>query len=420
MQHELLWLELAEYLGPRSAAFRPLLDAFGTPEAIFAADESALREVLSEHASGTIRALLRRRKEKRAKEISLYCHRAGVRVLPYDHADYPTPFREISDPPVLVYCRGRLPDFDKFATVGVVGPRKADAYGESVAYKLSFEMAAAGAVIVSGLADGIDGIATAGALAAGGTSVAIFGCGIDRIYPAHHTKLCAECIEHGAVITEYAPGTPPNRQNFPMRNRLISALSRAVLVAEAPEISGSLITARYAILQGKPLFAVPGDITSPHSVGSNLLLQAGARPAMCAEDILHPLLPRYHATLSPKALKEAQQYSELTPDIFRRFGMRSSADKGMRRRHRATAENVATSVAIIGEGGCVKEESKVADVSMLTPRQREIYRMMPSGRFAVDALTEQGIPTAEAIGTLTVFEVYGLVRQAGGGLYQKK
>lgn len=419
MRHELCWIELSECLGARSPLFRPLLDAFGTPEAILAASADEIREVLPGIGAGTLSAITRHRHLPRAKEIVYYCHSTGVRVYPYDHDSYPAVFRELSDPPVLIYCKGTLPNMERCARVGVVGVREADAYGESVAYKLSFEMAAAGAVIVSGMADGIDGIATAGAIAAGGRVISVLGCGIDLTYPAHHTKLRAESIENGAVITEYAPGTPPNGYNFPVRNRLISALSDVVLVVEAPERSGSLITARYALLQGRTLFAVPGDVTSPRSVGSNLLLQAGARPALCAEDVLHPLLPRYHASLSLSEMQLAQQYSELRPEVFRRFGIRSAEEKERRRREREEFVRPHAVAPTVKETD--KTDGRVApDQSVLTQRQREIYRMMPAGRFTVDALVDRGVTVAEAVSALTVFEVHGLLDSIPGGWYEKK
>ncbi len=418
MQHEENWVALAEILGPRSPLLKPLIEHFGSPEAIFVADEGELREVLPDIGAGILHAIRKKRTEGAAHKTVLWCHRNGVRILPMDAPDYPAVLRELSEPPALLYCRGTLPDFSKRAAIGIVGPRKADAYGEHVAYKLSFELAAAGVVIVSGMAQGIDGIATAAALAAGGTAIAVLGCGIDIVYPKNHGKLMNECVECGAVITEYAPGTPPNGYNFPIRNRLISALSDEVLVVQAGERSGALITARYAIMQGRPLYAVPGDITEPRSVGSNRLLQAGARPALVAEDLLAPLLPRYHATLNERAMREAEQYAVLAEDTLRRFGVRIHASRNeetlpkKKRKKKEEGETIARET----ESRPVRE----AELSALTPRQRELYAMLPSGAFSVDALTEQGVPVAEAISTLTIFEIYGLLVTRPGGLYESE
>ncbi len=416
MQHELNWLELAECLGPASMQFRPLIEAFGTPEAIFAAKKEELRIAAPYISDGALAAITTRRHASRAREIFTYCHAtAGVRVYPYDHANYPVMLRDIPNPPIVLYCEGTLPDFGRRATVGVVGPRYPDAYGEHVAYKLSFEMAAAGAVIVSGLAKGVDGVATAAAIAAGGATVSVLGNGIDRTYPAHHKRLRKECAETGAVITEYPPSTPPNGYNFPIRNRIIAALSAAVLVSEAPKISGALITARYAILYGRQVFAVPGDITSPNSLGSNLLLQAGAHPALCAMDVLYPLLPRYHATINPSMLPEAEQYAELTSDVQRRFGIRvGEENKKKKEKTVQSTEQPRT------ERETRKTAPTEQELSVLDPRAKELYRLLPDGTFAIDALVSRGVSSAEAISALTVFEVCGLVRSAPGGLYEKK
>ncbi len=423
MQHEQNWIALAEILGPRSPLLKPLLKAFGTPEAIFAAGEEKLREALPDIGAGTLRALLGKRTAETARGIVLWCHQNAVRILPFDHAEYPAILRELDEPPALLYCRGRLPELATRACVGMVGPRKTDAYGEDVTYKISFELAAAGAVIVSGLAEGVDGIATAACLLAGGTPIAVLGCGIDVTYPRHHARLLAECVEHGAVITEYAPGTPPNGYNFPIRNRLISALSDAVLVTQAGEHSGALITARYAAVQGRPLYAVPGNITSPLCTGSNRLLQSGACPVLCARDLLEPLSPRYHTTLSEKQFTEATQYSAFDADRLRALGLHLckrenddpvAKDAPKRKKEKKVKKEVA-----------VKEERQSApqgapDLSSLTPRQRELYALLPQGPFTADALTAKGIPISEAASTLTLLEIYGLLASRPGGTFELK
>ncbi len=426
MKHEQNWIALAEILGPRSPYLKPLLKAFGTPEAIFAADEARLREALPDIGTGMLKSLLGRRTAEAARGIALWCHQNAVRILPFDHAEYPAVLRELDEPPALLYCRGTLPNLSARACVGVVGPRRTDAYGECVTYKISFELAAAGAVIVSGLAEGVDGIATAAALLAGGTPIAVLGCGIDVTYPRHHTKLLAECIGHGAVITEYAPGTPPNGYNFPIRNRLISALSDAVLVTQAGEHSGALITARYAVIQGRPLYAVPGNITSPLCVGSNRLLQSGAYPVVNARDLLSPLLPRYHKALCEKQFEEAVQFSELDAAKLKKLGLHLSEE------NMAFAKKDAPKPQKEKKEKKVKKEKKeqapqikektvhVPNLSALTPRQRELYALLPQGPFTADALTAKGVPISEAASTLTLMEIYGLVASRPGGMFELK
>lgn len=424
MKHEQAWVALAEALGPRSPFLRTLLRHFETPEAVFEADEATIRSVLPDIGQGILSALVNKKTEKEAARIVAWCHRNGVRILTLDNEAFPSPLREIDEPPAVLYCRGRMPLLDGRLAVGVVGKRKADAYGQRVAYKLSFEMAAAGTVIVSGMADGLDAIAAAAALNAGSETIAVLGCGIDIVYPPQHTRLAAEIAEHGAIVTEYAPGTKPNGWNFPMRNRIISALSSAVLVVEAGEISGAMITARYAILQGKPLFAVPGDITSPRSVGTNRLIADGAIVALDASEMLEHFRFLYRDAIRIERLPEAMQYSAITAEALRRFGLRLIEDtkekesaperreKGIHRKKKKDAAQQESPVTV--------QEKPLPDTSPLTPRQKELYDMLGDESFSVDHLTARGVPVSEAASTLTVFEIYGLVRSLPGGMFSKR
>jgi DNA processing protein len=193
----------------------------------------------------------------------------------------------IHDPPARLWIRGEAePDLLARPAVAVVGARACSSYGRSVARSLSRELAGAGVVIVSGLARGVDGEAHRGALEAGGVTVAVLGCGIDRDYPAAHGELARRICEHGLILSEYEPGIEPAPWRFPARNRIISGLSRAVVVVEARERSGALITVDFALEQGRDVLAVPGEITSALSAGSNALLRLGAAPALTAGDVL--------------------------------------------------------------------------------------------------------------------------------------
>ncbi len=418
MQHEQNWITLAETLGPRSHALKPLLAHFGTPEAIFAATEEEILSVLPGLGRGTLTALLRSSRAEEARRIAQWCHRNGVAILTYDSEDYPARLRAIDEPPAVLYCRGRLPQLDDRMVLAVVGPREADAYGEDVAYKLSFELAAAGVLIVSGMADGIDGVAAAAAISAGGETVAVLGSGIDIVYPAHHTRLASEILEHGAILTEYAPGTKPHGYNFPIRNRIISALSGAVLVPEADDRSGALITARYALLQGKELFAVPGDINNPRSAGTNRLLLNGASMALTAEDVLSSFRFLYHDSINEKALLESVQHSVLTKDVARRFGLHLAP------RDDTPAPEAKKKRSFLKKSREVEKPAtpvlREPDLSSLSPRQRELFALLPNTPFTVDVLTSAGVGVAEAAACLTVLEIYGLLASVPGGMYQKK
>lgn len=211
--------------------------------------------------------------------------RIGARALPLDSPAYPRRLARLADPPLLLSIRG---DIDALAgpCVGIVGSRAATVYGLTTAEALAADFARAGAVVVSGLALGIDAAAHRGALAAGGRTVAILACGPDRIYPARHRGLAEQIVRDGAIVSELPVGTAPLRAFFPLRNRLISGLSAAVVIVEARERSGSLITARHAADQGVDVFAVPGPIHAPTSAGPNRLLQDGAGVVLEASDVL--------------------------------------------------------------------------------------------------------------------------------------
>lgn len=421
LKHEENWIALAECLGPRSPLLRPLISRFVTPEAIFEADAATLREALPDAGEGIVSSILQKRTEKEAARIALWCHRNGVRVLTYDSVDYPARLREIDEPPAVLYCRGKLPVLDGRLAIGIVGTRKADAYGEQVTYKLSFELAAAGALIISGMAAGLDGLAAVAALNAGSETVAVLGCGIDLVYPKQHTRLAAEIAERGAIVTEYPPGTPPNGWNFPVRNRIISALSSGLLVVEAGDHSGALITARYAVLQGRPVFAVPGDITSPRSAGTNRLIADGAMPVLDSEGILAHYRFLYRDAIRVEALPEAMQYSALTPEALKRYGLRMIGEGEMKP---APAEPASRKTARRKKKEESAAEAPVSpnkpDTSALNPRQRELFDMLPGVSFSVDVLTAKGVPVSEAVSTLTVLEIYGLVRSIPGGMFEKK
>lgn len=212
----------------------------------------------------------------------------GISILTWDDDLYPIRLKEIDQPPPILYVRGSLTTEDAWA-VAVVGTRRVSAYGRQVTEELASFLAANGVTIVSGLARGVDAIAHQSALKAGGRTIAVLGCGVDRVYPPEHTQLAEKMIASGALLSDYAPGTPPDASNFPPRNRIISGLSMATVIVEAGETSGALITAQFAIDQGREVFAVPGNILTPQSKGTNRLIAEGARPMLSGRDLLDVL-----------------------------------------------------------------------------------------------------------------------------------
>ena len=275
-------------VGPRIA--RLLLERFGAPEPVFKATEEELTK------TGIPRVTARNIKgfadfdplEKELCELP----RIGARIIRWTDEEYPVNLRQIADPPPYLYIRGKFSTSDP-KIVAVVGARAASDAGRRMAQRLGLELAAKGFTVVSGLARGIDSEAHQGALDGRGSTVAVMGCGIDIIYPPENRKLAEAIVDGGgALISELPVGTPPIADNFPGRNRLISGLCLGVVIVEAAEKSGSLITARMALEQDRQVFAVPGSPLSGRSRGSNRLLKEGARLVECVEDVLEDLAPQ--------------------------------------------------------------------------------------------------------------------------------
>ncbi|MBA2614484.1 MAG: DNA-protecting protein DprA [Actinobacteria bacterium] len=212
-----------------------------------------------------------------------------IRTLKRGRPGYPAALAELHDPPAVLFVRGERIELLEKPAVAIVGARSCSAYGAQVARSLARELAAAGLVVVSGLARGVDGEAHRGAIEAGGTTVAVLGCGIDRDYPARHAELARRIAEVGLVVAEYPPGTEPAPWRFPARNRVIAALARATVIVEARERSGALITADFALELGREVFAVPGEICAALSAGTNGLIRQGAAPLLGADDVLEAL-----------------------------------------------------------------------------------------------------------------------------------
>lgn len=280
----LLGFNLVRGIGPRRLS--RLITTCGSAAAAWQADEEAWREAgLSER---TIQSLVQARERLDLGAEWALIERAGITAVAVDDTGYPALLRRIAAPPPLLFVRGALARADRVA-VAIVGTRTPSAYGREVAAMLARDFVSAGVTVVSGLALGIDGIAHRGALDAGGRTLAVLGCGLSSVYPAQHRGLASEVEQRGALLSEYAPSVPLLSGNFAARNRLISGLSLATIVVEAGSRSGALITAQFALEQGRPVFAVPGSILSPTSAGPNALLAKGALPACSAAAVLKAL-----------------------------------------------------------------------------------------------------------------------------------
>lgn len=280
-------LSLVPDVGPVMS--RRLLSLLGTPENIFRASR---RDLLSlkgfrKDAAENIRNFgLWDDVERYEKETE----EKGIRVVGYNDPFYPAPLKETEGAPIVLYVKGEYVQDDRFG-IAVVGSRKYTYYGEAVTQRLAGQLSSAGFTIISGLARGVDTLAHRSALATRGRTIAVLGSGLDICYPLENRGLMEKIASSGCVISEFPPGTAPNKENFPRRNRLISGLSLGVLVVEAAPGSGSLITANYALEQNKEVFAVPGNITSSNSEGTNRLIRQGAKLVMKADDVIEELAP---------------------------------------------------------------------------------------------------------------------------------
>lgn len=285
MDKQELWLWLTNLPHIFSPKITALFERFGSVEEIYNAKEQdyyGIRTIGEAEIKDLINKDL-----AAARQAAKTAQQAGAYVLCIDDEQYPSALRRIYDPPYVLYVLGERLDWDNMLAVSVVGARESTEYGRQIADEICYELAKSGVTVVSGMARGIDSASHRSALRAGAKTIAFLGCGIDVVYPPENGELMQAIAQNGAVMTEFAPGTPPYGKNFPIRNRLIAAFSRGVLVVEAKQRSGTASTANWAIENNKDVFAVPGDVSRENSKGCHLLIKTGgAKLTECAQDIL--------------------------------------------------------------------------------------------------------------------------------------
>ena len=381
------WVWLSECRGVSNQTRLALLRHFGSPEDVFYADAGEI--LLTEGITREQVKALEDHNLDKADKILADCQRLSLRILTIQDAEYPGRLQNIYDPPCLLYVKGRLPAIDEEAAVAVVGTRDCTPYGVACAEKLGYGLANGGAVVVSGLAKGIDAAASRGALRAGGVTVGVVGNGLDVHYPYESRYLYEDIAAAGVLLSEYPPGTEPAKNHFPARNRILSGLSLAALVVEAPERSGALITAETALEQGRDVFAVPGPIDAPNSVGCNRLIRDGAGLVSDAWDILREYAGRFPEKLKQDEAKERP------------------AAMGYQARQKAEPKPVPPSLDV--------------HKSSLTDDQLNLLRALDAEEPAlVDDLIEQtGIPTRRVLSALTLLEIEQLVTQHSGKRYTR-
>lgn len=396
-EHALYWLWLQTALG-EGARFKEIIEDFNGIKEFYNA--SILDWKMSCALVPKQINMLEATRIEDAESIIYNCKQNNWQIIDYDDERYPARLKEIPNPPAVLFVDGDLPDIDETVTIAMVGTRKASEYAVKVTELLSRGVAESGAVIVSGGALGVDSAAHRGAIMCSGKTVAVLGCGFGTDYLMGN-KMLRDSIKHnGALVTEFPPFTPATRYTFPLRNRIISGLSLGVLVVEASVKSGSLITANYAVEQGRDVYAVPCSILSPQFAGTNKLIDDGATVATKPVDLLFPYAERYAVDLSKVK----------TIDVL----MNESADKSantVKQTEKTSFENL--------ENGRIKREIKEKKMLGLKGSTLAVYQALTDYLQSIDEITEKsGIPASAVMAALTTLEISDLAESASGKRYK--
>ena len=433
------WVWLGTSLGYGSHAIKPLLERFGDAEGVFNASPDEFLGI--PYLSSAERRLLLTHDLTRAEEVANYAFHGGIRILSIAEEEYPSALREIPNPPTVLYVKGELPDLNRLPCIGVVGARAMSYYGAEAACEISYDLARMGCVTVSGMALGIDGAVAAATLAAGGKTVAVLGSGIDRIYPAEHKALYHAIVDGGgAVITEFPPYEGADGFHFPIRNRIISGLSRAVILVEGEATSGAMITARYAKKHDRSVFAVPGKIGDKNSEAPHLLLKSDAKLLTCADDVYDAFREEYFSTMNPFAL--LPKVSLHVEAILRDYGVTVGKEKVREKKLLGGEKPSAPKNGVIGkirsvfggeskdtrDGDDPRKKSKEEYRARLDSERREIlsktaYAIYEKLNYETpvhpDEIELDSVGADVIVAELVTMEVLGCVVAEAGGHYLK-
>jgi DNA processing protein len=459
------WLWLSTRKGIAGQVGMRVLNHFGSPERVYFSDLEEYRMIdgLSEIA---VKSLADKSLDG-ADRILGDCDRLGIQLLTMQDASYPERLAAIHQPPMVLYTKGRPVAFDEEAAIGIVGTRDATAYGAWAAAKLSMDLTRSGALVVSGMAQGIDAAAVRGALKAGGPVVSVLAGGIDVVYPREHRFLYEDVAAAGMLISEHPPGTEHRGTNFPIRNRIISGLSQGTVVVEGDLKSGAMITARTAILQGRDIYAFPGNVGETNSAGTNSLISDGAAIALSARDILENYAYLYRDSLDSVKLMMAEKRSGIDEDALIRLGVctrtekpkeaaQAPAESGTKehgRRAAGTSQSPRprekretepllppphpskpargsspkpargdSPVSTHGDSSVPAHgDSSERALKSLNDTQRRIFEILPLDHAVpIDYLTREGFTVGEIMAAMTVLEIKGLTVTLPGGLYSRK
>ena len=376
-----------------------LLEHFGSAKAVFEASEQTLERYLP--LKPAQKDAIAAKDLSRAEEILAACKRQGIKLLNILDEAYPQRLKNIFDPPAVLYVRGQLPDMNSLPAIAVVGQRKATPYGRMAAEQLGYHLSNRGVVVVSGMAQGVDGAAHTGALQGAMPTVAVFGTAIDECYPASHAGMLRQILRHGAAISEYPPGKRGYPSYFPQRNRIISGLCLGTVVVEAPKKSGSLITASLALDQGRDVFAVPANVDAASSEGCNILIQSGAKLVRSVSDILEEYEGLYQ-------FAPAQGEKPLLQDVQK---------KPLRQKKEAPKPDKPKTLEGVfgGERPMAAKQRPEGDDAAHAALLEAL-----EGPTHLDAiLARTGLELHQAMAQLTLLELLGKVRQLPGKQFEK-
>lgn len=429
----LFWIWLAQAFGAGNGEFRALLGMYDTPYNIFSAPPEELERL--DCISDRAKTALSNKRLEEASRIADACDRLGIGLLPFLSPLYPQLLRDIKDPPLLLYYMGNVPQFDRIPCIAMVGTRRMSAYGMRTAYRIAYELSAVGATVVSGMAAGIDGVCAAASLEAGGFPVAVLGCGLDRAYPTQHAPLMRAIAKRGLLLSEYPPGEKPISYHFPVRNRLISALSQGVVVVEAGLGSGSLITAHDAVVQGKEVFAVPSGAEGIGEAGAESLLRDGAQFASRTEDVLERYLYLFADRLRPDLLRRAREHSAVDTAVLERYGVLNRQTVILKPvEKKISDEPIGARAQVVPIAPKPREAAKLTVSHEPKPRvpsadlpeglsptgKRIVEKLILAGKaVSLDELVDADISYGQALSELTLLELQGLVAKQPGALYRK-
>lgn len=376
------FITLQGILGAGNNRVIGILNHFGSPKGVFEADKK-LRNDSGLFTKGELKKL-NSASFKAAEDIITDCRKNGIKIIPFGSKEYPYCLSVIANPPLVIYVKGNLPDFEETPSLCIVGPRKVSDYGKKAAFSLGYRVARSGMTVVSGGALGTDTYAHAGALKADGVSVLVMGCGILSNYLPDNAPLRKAVTEKGCLISEYPPKTNASRYTFPVRNRIMAALTLGTAVIEAGEKSGALITARHAYEQGRDVFVIPGSPQRPEYAGSNALLRDGAKPLLDASDIFNEYIVRF-------------------PD---KINIERAFDKQI--------------LSVSKKENVKKEEEKEKNLNeTLSKEAKIVYNCLDKRKFLPEEIRDTGLTPQQILSALTELEMEFLIKALPGGMYER-